>query len=175
MLRRVLSWLIAVVVSFVLGSVAMTQVVLSDLASMGVATGMRLRLQTTLGDIVGLSGAYLPLLAVSLLIAFVIAGALFRLVERGRTALYLAAGAAGVGTLLWVLEWVLGLNPLSGARGVSGFLLQVFAGLAGGYVFARFSAATPVVRKASDGPASRPVALSPAATTTAFAERKSLN
>ncbi len=140
MKRRVMSWLAAVAASFVLGSAAMTQVVLSDLASMGVATGMRLRLATTLGDLVGLSGSYLPLLAVSLLIAFAIAGALFRLVGRGRTALYLVAGAAGVGALLWVLEWVLGLNPLSGARGVDGFLLQVLAGLAGGYVFARFSA-----------------------------------
>ena len=151
MTRRVLSWLAAVVTSFVLGSVAMTQVVLSDLASIGVATGMRLRLLTTLGDLLGLGSSYLPLLAVSLLIAFATAGALLRLLDRGRTPVYLAAGAAGVGGLLWLLELVLGLNVLSGARGSSGFLLQVLAGLAGGYVFARLSAPEPTVRTASDG------------------------
>jgi len=149
MMRRVLSWLAAVAVSFVLGSVAMTQVVLSDLESIGVATGLRLRLSTTLGDIAGLSSSYLPLLAVSLLIAFAVAGALFHVLGRGRTALYVTAGAASVGVLLWVLELVLGLNPLSGARGYSGFGLQVLAGLAGGYVFARFSTANPAVREVS--------------------------
>jgi len=156
MKRRVLSWMAAVLTSFILGSAAMTQVVLSDLASMGVATGLGLRLSTTLGDLMGLSGSYLPLLAVSLLIAFAIAGLLARFADRGRMALYLAAGAAGVGVLLWVLEWVLGLNPLSGARGVDGFLLQVLAGLAGGYVFARYSAANSPIRKAPDGVVDHP-------------------
>ena len=152
MMRRVFSWLAAVAISFFLGSVAMTQVVLGDLASIGVATGMRLRLMTTFGDLFGLSRSYLPLLAVTLFIAFVIAGALVRLLDRGRTALYLAAGAAGVGALLWLLQWVLGLNPLSGARGTGGFLLQVLAGLVGGYVFARLSAPTPTARKTRGSP-----------------------
>ncbi|MEO1246754.1 MAG: hypothetical protein AAFX56_13825 [Pseudomonadota bacterium] len=140
MRRWLPGWLTAVVLTYIAGSIAMTQLVLYDLSTLGVAVDIRTRVATTLGDLAGLVGSYLPLLAIALGVAFVVAGALGRLLGRSNGFLYLLAGALGVAALLWILELVLGLNPLSGARGRSGFLLQMLAGLCGGYVFSRFMA-----------------------------------
>ena len=41
--------------------------------------------------------------------------------------------------LLLIVQQVLGLNPLSGTRGVVGHLLQALAGLSGGWLFAKLA------------------------------------
>ena len=42
-----------------------------------------------------------------------------------------------ISALIAIMTLTFGMNPLAGAAGVAGFVLQAFAGLAGGLVFLR--------------------------------------
>ena len=135
MLRWLIGWLAATVVTYVLGASFMTQVVLFDLGSLGVDVPLGPRIATTAFDIQGLASSYLPLIAIALLIAFAIATLLARFLPKHRVPLLLLAGASSVGVLIGIMTLVFGLNPLSGTRDLSGMALQMLAGLAGAWVF----------------------------------------
>lgn len=142
MLRWIGAWLAATLAAYALGSIFMTQMVVADLGTLGVAVDAVTRLQMTIRDIAGLSTSYLPLVGLAQLIAQLVATGIARAVGRFRRALAVAAGAAAMLGLLLILQQVLGLNPLSGSRGIAGHALQTAAGAAGGLVFARWAAAT---------------------------------
>jgi hypothetical protein len=135
MFRWLFAWLAASVVTYATGSVLMTQVVLGDVASFGIDVDLAARLRTTAADLAGLAGSYLPLVAVALLVAFLVATALRRLLPVAWRPLCLVAGATSVGALLGIMSAVFGMNPLAGAAGAGGLSLQMLAGLAGGGVF----------------------------------------
>lgn len=140
MLRWVASWVVASLLAYVLGSALMTQRVLAGLAQFDApAVSLGTRFSMTLADIQGLSASYLPLLGIALLIAFLVATLLNRRLGAPWLPVCLAAGGAGVLCLLLIVQQVLGLNPLSGTRGVGGHLLQTLAGLAGGWLFGRLA------------------------------------
>ena len=135
MFRWLFAWLTASLVTYMTGSVFMTQVVLGDVASFGVDIDLAARLRTTVADLAGLAASYLPLVAVALLVAFLVATALRRLLSIAWRPLCLVAGASSIGALLGIMSAVFGMNPLAGATGAGGLSLQMLAGLAGGGVF----------------------------------------
>lgn len=135
MLRWLIGWVVASLVTYALGSALMTQVVLLSLASFGVSVDLGSRLSMTLFDIGALVTSYLPLVAIALLIAFAIASGLSRLKPAWRRPLFLLAGATSVGAMIGIMSLTFGMNPLAGARGFVGFGPQMLAGLAGGWVF----------------------------------------
>lgn len=140
MLRWISGWVAASLLAYVLGSALMTQRVLAGLAKFDappVSIGTRFNM--TIADIQGLSASYLPLLGVALLIAFLVATLLNRRLRAPWLPICLAAGGAGMLCLLLIVQQVLGLNPLSGTRGVIGHLLQALAGLSGGWLFAKLA------------------------------------
>ncbi len=135
MLRWLLAWLLASLVTYVLGSALMTQVVLLSLASFDIPVDLGARASMTLFDIGGLASSYLPLIAIALLLGFLVAAAISRWRPAWRALLYLLAGASAVGTMIGIMTWTFGMNPLAGARGGGGVALQMAAGLAGGWAF----------------------------------------
>ena len=140
MLRWISGWVAASLLAYVLGSALMTQRVLANLAKFDApAVGIGTRFTMTIADIQGLSASYLPLLGIALLIAFLVATLLNRRLRLPWLPICLAAGGAGVLCLLLLVQQALGLNPLTGTRGVGGHLLQTLAGLAGGWLFARLA------------------------------------
>jgi hypothetical protein len=135
MLRPAIAWFAASIVTYILGAVAMTQVVLFELGAIGVQVAFTDRIAMTLYDIVGMALSYLPLVAVALAIGFFVASRLAARRPRWRRPLFLLAGASAMLALILLAEAALGVNPLSGARSVPAILLQLAAGVAGGLAF----------------------------------------
>ena len=93
------------------------------------------RLQATIHDLAGLSGTYLPLIAVALLIALLTAAGLEKLLPGQRMVLCILAGAVGLIAIHLIMKAVLGLNGIAATRTLAGLLSQGLAGALGGYVF----------------------------------------
>jgi hypothetical protein len=133
--RYVAGYLGAVIVAYALASFFHTQMVLSVFADVG-GVPLPVRLQTTAGDFLGL-WQYAAVIAIALAAGFVVAAILKLVLKPLAGVAYPIAGAAGVALALTLMSMQFyGTTPIAGARGTLGFLLQCFAGAAGGFVFA---------------------------------------
>ena len=65
--RVVISLTFGVLLAYVAGSVLGTQVVLNNVASMGLEVTLAMRWSSSLSDVTGLAGTLLPLMAIALL------------------------------------------------------------------------------------------------------------
>jgi hypothetical protein len=131
------AYLLAVVATTVLGSVAATQFVLAELRTMQVAVPFSVRIETTVHDIVGMGPTFAPIVAGALLVAFLVAALLTRFVPLPDRRWYLVGGFVGMIAALLLVKAVLGGTPIAGARGTLGLVSQGIAGLFGGWVFAK--------------------------------------
>lgn len=138
-LRAVFAYLVAVLVTALVGSVVQTQFNLAALATLGAEIDPGLRLSTTLDDLLGFTPAWGGIVAVGLLLALPLAAWLGRRWPAWRTALCGLAGAVAVFTALGLMRLALGLSAVAAARSVGGLLALVLAGALGGWVFARLS------------------------------------
>lgn len=85
----------------------------------------------------GMPGAYVVVFALALLVGFIVAFVLKRLVKPLAPLAYPLAGAAGIATALVLMSiQYYSTTPIAGARGPLGFALQMLAGGLGGVVFA---------------------------------------
>jgi hypothetical protein len=141
-MRTILAFLVAVLVTFTLASVASTQLVLNELASLGAPVTLGLRASQSLADWIGLAGSgavpglFPGIVAIGFLIAFVVASLVTRLAPALRGLIFTVAGGAAMAVIFLALESSLGTRGLFGARGGMGLAFQVMAGLAGGVAFA---------------------------------------
>lgn len=135
MLRAVKAFLPTVLVAYVLASVVATQIVLSQVASMGVAVSLADRGAATVHDLLGLATSYLPLVAVALVLALPAAAGLLRLVPTQRALLYPLAGFVALVSLHLIMKAVLGVSGIAATRTLPGLLSQGFAGAIGGLCF----------------------------------------
>jgi hypothetical protein len=133
--RRLLIWLLAVVVTYVLASLTATQAVIAELAGMGVVVPPADRAVMSLQDILGMANMFLPMVAFALLVAFMTAALLCRWLSRWRLPLYLLAGAVAVVCIHLGLHFAFGITPVAIARSGFGLLLQALAGAAGGFTY----------------------------------------
>lgn len=131
------AYLLAVVATTVLGSVAATQFILAELRTMQVAVPFSVRIETTVHDIVGMSPTFAPIVAGALLVAFLVAALLTRFVPLPDRRWYLVGGFVGIIAALLLVKAMLGGTPIAGARGTLGLVSQGIAGLFGGWVFAK--------------------------------------
>jgi len=127
-LKLVLAFVAAVIVTTILGAVFHTQFVIGRLTDMGIAVPFADRLSTTLHDIAG-----------GFFIAFLAAALVFRFAGVQRNLVYAVAGAVALGVALSVMAMVFNITPIAGARSWAGFIAQMAAGALGGYVFALIS------------------------------------
>jgi len=128
-------YLLAVFTTYILASLTATQYVVGRLGTMGVDVDFAQRLSMTLGDLWGMAGMFLPIIAFGLLIAFLITALLCRWLSRWRTPLYALAGATALVCVHVALNQAFGLTPVAIARSSLGLLLQGLAGAAGGFVY----------------------------------------
>lgn len=137
-LRLILAFLAAVVVTEVAAAAASTQFVLGELGALGIDVPLGERLVTTGRDIVGMAPAYLPIIALSLVIAFPVAAAVVRWLLPGRERIgYPLAGFVAMLTALAVMIQLMDIVPIAGARSIAGMFFQGLAGALGGWVFLR--------------------------------------
>ncbi len=137
--KIVLAFVLAVVVTTVLGSIAHTQFVLAGLAELGVAVSLSDRLSMTVHDIGGMGPLYGAIIGLGFVVAMLAAALVFRLVGAQRALIYTVAGAVAVAVALTTMGIVYDITPIAGARSALGFIAQMVAGAFGGFVFARVS------------------------------------
>ena len=132
---RLAIYLSAVLVTYLLASVAATQSVISSLAKMGVGLSFSDRVAMTVQDISGMAGMFLPMVAFGLLIAFLATALICRYLDRWRIPLYIIAGAAALVCIHLALNLAFGITPVAIARTIPGLLVQGAAGAVGGLLY----------------------------------------
>lgn len=135
--RVVISLTFGVLLAYVAGSVLGTQVVLNNVASMGLEVTLAMRWSSSLSDVSGLAGTLLPLMAIALLPGWLILNWLGRRPTTPvASAWYILTGAMGIAVLHPTLNWVFGVDVFAPARTMSGLFGQAVAGGLGGVAVA---------------------------------------
>lgn len=137
--KVVLGFVLAVIVTTVLGCIAHTQFVLSELSALGVEITVSDRLSTTARDIAGMGPMFGMIIAIAFLVAMSAAALVYRMAGTQRSLVYGVAGAVALAVALTAMGIVFDITPIAGARSTLGFLAQVAAGALGGLAFARMS------------------------------------
>lgn len=141
LLTLTLAWVLAVLLAYSLATLFATQSVIGHLADMGIPLSLGERLQMTASDQLGMTGMYLPLIAVGMLIAMLVAGFLGRRSPQRRTRLFMLAGAVAMISIHLALNWSFDITLVAVARSPLGLLSQALAGTAGAYLFTRLKPA----------------------------------
>ncbi|MBX3504196.1 MAG: hypothetical protein KF895_01870 [Parvibaculum sp.] len=140
-LRVVLAFLAAVVVTTILGAAFHTQFVIGRLSDLGIAVSFSDRLSTTLHDIGGMAPMFGMVIAIGFLVAFLAGALVYRFAGARRELIYVVAGAVAIAVALSAMAMVYSITPIAGARSWAGFAAQMLAGALGGYAFAMLSRA----------------------------------
>ena len=102
---------------------------------MGFDISMAQRFDAALHDVTHMTNIYLPVIAVSYLIAMPVATFMIKYVPHQRMILYVLAGAVGLVTIHLFLKLLLGISGIAATRTVVGLIAQAIAGGVGGYLF----------------------------------------
>jgi hypothetical protein len=140
-IKTLSAWALAVLLAYSLATLFATQSVISHLADMGIPLSLGERLLMSAKDQLGMTSLFLPLIAVGMLIAMLVAGLLGRHNPRRRTHLFMLAGAVAMLSIHLALHWSFDITPVAIARSPLGLLSQPLAGAAGGYLFTRLKQA----------------------------------
>ena len=139
-MRTVISLTLGILLAYAAGSVLGTQVVLNNVAAMGLEVTLAMRWSSSVSDLAGLAGTLLPLMAIALLPGWLILDWLGRRSTMSvASGWYVLAGAAGIAILHPALNWAFGVDVFAPARTLPGLLGQSVAGGLGGLtvVFSR--------------------------------------
>ena len=134
--RILVSWLIAVIVTTVGISVIHSLRIQGNLAELGVELPMGLRLSTIGRDLAGLAPTLGPVVAIALAIGFAIAAFLRPRLPSLAWMAYPLAGAAAIVVALVAMKFSYDITPIAGARGPLGLPLSALVGAVGGWIFA---------------------------------------
>mgnify|MGYP001764795877 CR=1 FL=1 len=127
--------LLAALVTTALVSLGHSLFVQSELAALGTALPIHVRLGAILRDFIGLLPTLGAIVLGALLIAFLIAGWLRPRAGRLAPFAYPLAGWAAIALALFAMRLAYGFSPLAGARTGMGFLVMSLGGLGGGLLF----------------------------------------
>ncbi|MEO1241642.1 MAG: hypothetical protein AAFX54_07005 [Pseudomonadota bacterium] len=126
-------------ITYTLASAFYTQQVLAKQAAIGAVYTAGQQAATYFDNFLGLAPAYGAVLTAALLIGFVVAAFVKRVLKPLAPVAYPVAGAAAVFTAIWSIENLVaggGVGAMGGARDGLGVALQCLAGGIGGSVFA---------------------------------------
>ena len=136
-MRTVISLTFGILLAYVAGSVLGTQVVLNNVAAMGLDVTLAMRWSSSVSDVAGLAGTLLPLMVIALLPGWLIFDWLGRRpTMRVAPAWYILTGAMAIAVLHPALNWAFGVDVFAPARTMPGLLGQALAGGLGGVAVA---------------------------------------
>lgn len=143
-LRGILSYAAAVVLTTVLACAFSSHFVLWALSEVpGVAIGAGRWLAALATDLVGMAPFYGGVIAVAFLIAFPVAALIIKGLRLKGVASprlshvgFTSAGAVAMLAALFILNGLLEVMPVAGARTPAGLAAQILAGAVGGFLFA---------------------------------------
>ena len=136
-MRNIVGFLAAVLTAYILGAIASTQSVLSNLTEMGVAIDLTTRFEAIGHDLIGLMSVYLPVIAVGFIVAWPVTGLIVKRMPAWRTIGYVLAGFTAVVVAHLILKQLLEVTGIAAARTTYGLIVQGLAGAAGGMIFVR--------------------------------------
>lgn len=141
-IRQALAFVGSAAVTFALATGFYTHLVLEKRAAIGLEFTPAQKFSNYLDNLVGFSIGTVPsygmILVIALLIGFVVAAVVKRILVPLAPIAYPTAGAAAIFVMLWAVETFIakGSGAFEGASGPLGIGLQCFAGFIGGVVFA---------------------------------------
>ena len=139
-LKRIGSWLAAVIIAVILGVTLQTQNIIARLGNLGADIGLSERLSMTVYDIIHLGSLYGIFIAIALGVAFLASGFLFRFTKFGRSIIYPVAGGLAILVMLLLMKRAFfDVHIIAGARDSFGIALQILAGATGGWIFAHLT------------------------------------
>ncbi|CAM3780799.1 hypothetical protein [Parendozoicomonas haliclonae] len=115
-----------------------TLFVLHELAELGISITTSIRIQAILDDIAGLMPAYGAVIAIGLLIAFSVLKLISKKLAKQPDPSWMWWGLAGGFTLcsaLLLMQPLLDITLIAGARSDFGFAMQCLSGVCGGIVY----------------------------------------
>lgn len=134
------AWLLAVLTTVIFGVALQTQNVIARLGGIGADISLGERLSMTGYDIVHLGSLYGIFIAIAFIVAFLAGGLVFHFTKFGRPVIYAVAGAVAILVMLFAMKaQFFDIHIIAGARDGLGIAMQMLAGAAGGFVFARVS------------------------------------
>ena len=136
---RLISFLLAGLVAYVIAVLFYTQINLSNLTDLGIDISFSDRLGAAWHDLLSMTGMYFPIMLVALLVAFSLAAIVIRFLPNLRILGFVVAGIVGVLALVLFFSSFLGTNPIAVTRSSLGLLSQCGAGGMGGLVYALVS------------------------------------
>ncbi len=139
---KIVRWIVALPVAalgtYILAVVVNSQFVMN---AHNVPISLGDRLNMTAFDVSNM-GLYFVIILIALLLGFLIAALVKRLLPGLSRFAYPVAGAAAIAATLGAMYLVFQTVPISGARSTLGFLSQVIAGGFGGWIFAKLATTT---------------------------------
>ena len=145
--RRVIPFLVAVLVATTWGAIVQTQFNLADLQALGATVPWSLRAQTTMQDLLGFGPLYAAVVVTSFALAFPVAALIARYWTLSRAVWFMLAGLVGLVVAIRVIDTVTPPPVLIAAtRTTLGLFVMTAGGALGGWVFAYLSARRRVRR-----------------------------
>ncbi len=135
MVRIAGSYLAAVISTYILAAIFISQGNIANVVAMGFEVTGAQRLDAVVHDLAHLSGIYLPVIAASMLISLSVAAMLIKYVPHLRLIGYTLAGITGLIAIHVIIKMALGLSGIAPTRTLVGLLAQGLAGGVGGYLF----------------------------------------
>ena len=133
--RIVGSFLVAVIAAYILGAIFISQGNIASIVAMDFDITLAQRFEAAIHDVTHMTDIYLPIIAISFLIAMPVATLIIKYVPNLRTIGYVLAGAAGLLAIHLITKMVLGFSGIAPTRTIVGLLAQAIAGGVGGYLF----------------------------------------
>ena len=137
--KALIAFVLSVITATVLTSLANTQQVLAKLASIGGAVPLEEQVSIYGRDLLTFAPTFGVVIAVGLLIAFIVAFGLRRVLTPLAPIAYPLAGATAIGAILLAISLAFpGTGAIGGAQTPTGIALFCLGGFLGGVVFAQF-------------------------------------
>ena len=133
--RIVGSFLVAVIAAYILGAIFISQGNIASIVAMDFDITLAQRFEAAIHDVTHMTDIYLPIIAISFLIAMPVATLIIKYVPNLRTIGYVLAGAAGLLAIHLIMKMVLGFSGIAPTRTIVGLLAQAIAGGVDGYLF----------------------------------------
>ncbi len=141
-MKIVKGFVAAVLASYLLGVIFISQGNLARIVDLGLEVDMGVRFNATMHDLSNMVALYAPLSAIALLIALLVCHQIVKRTSLNPAFLYALAGFTGMIALHMLMKAALTLTGIAPTRTVDGLLLQGVAGAAGAYVYYRLTSAS---------------------------------
>lgn len=136
--RYLFAFIISVLAASIIASMFSTQFVVAGLRELGVEIPTATRLAKTFGDLASLRFLGV-VIGLCFLVGFVVAAIAMRFLGGSRLSWYTVAGGLSYAVTLLLIEHILQLMPIAGARTTGGMFTQGLAGAMGGFMFAQLT------------------------------------